>query len=257
MRHCRPCIIVIAACVLLNAAEARAGGGFGCVGGSGGSTLPSGHGVTGTVGGMSGFSGLGGCCGGFSMCGFSGTGFGGCCGGIAGCSFGGCMGMIGMCGGCGIGGCFGSIAFQPSQSYSSWNASPGRSYYYRTLTVHTPPPSESALEFILVYHPERPRYFYYYDPVERKFFGRYSVGIKPEQCFSLLSPNLRKASLKDVADLGYGVAGPMPTIPQIIRPRPGTTIDAMLQNTKLMRPPESLPNEQLGLPAEEPTLKKK
>jgi hypothetical protein len=161
---------------------------------------------------------------------------------------------------CGFGGCCGGFGVQfpqPTQSYSGWSPSPAKTYYYRTLILHTLPPNEATLEFVLVHHPERPKAFYYYDPVDKKFFGRYNIGAKPEQCFNLIPWSSRKGSLKDISDASAPFAGPMPDFKHIIRPRPGTTLDPALQNLKLMRPPESIPDLLLGLPAEEPTLKKK
>ncbi|HZZ80691.1 MAG TPA: hypothetical protein VFE62_19470 [Gemmataceae bacterium] len=252
MRHIGTLVIV--ACMLGTTSVVRAQGGIGGVGGSGG--VPSGRGYTGSMHGFTGTCGL-------SIMGMSGMG-----------GMGGMQGLIGMggcCGGmftgyqcnpygfCNFGGCGGGFGFNwmPTQSYSSWSPSPAKTYYYRTLTVHTPPPNEAVLEFVLVYHPDRPKYFYYYDPVDKKFLGRYTIGAKPEQCFSLLSWNSRKASLKEIGDPGMALAGPMPDFKHIIRPRPGTKLEPALQNLKLMRPPESIPDWLLGLPAEEPTLKKK
>lgn len=214
-----------------------------------------------TFGGCGGFSGtMSGCFGGcpmhMGMCGFG--GFSGCIGGMP-CSFGGCLGG-------GFSGCFGSFPCsfgggqfsggQHIQTYTKWSASPGRSYFYRVLHVQTPAPSEATLEFILVHQPDRPKYFYYFDPVDKKYLGRFIIGAKPEQCFNLLPFADRRTNIKEIPESAYRAIGTMPTFPQVIRPRPGTMVEPSLQNVRLSRPPEAIPDELLGLPPEELSLRK-
>jgi hypothetical protein len=235
--------------------EARAGGGvaggYPMTGGFGGQT--SGQGWSGSFGGMmgmTGFNGMGGCCGG--MMGMGGAS--GCCG------LGGCGAMMGMCGfngmtGCCGGmmgmGCCGVFPTAPTQAYSKWTPSPGMLYSYRTLNIQNTPPHDRSLEFILVHYPERPKFFFYYDPVEKSYFGRYRLGAGAADSFSLLGFADRKANLKDIPESAYRSTGAMPAVPQVIRARPGTTVDAALRNLRLLRPPESMPDELLGLPPEE------
>jgi hypothetical protein len=121
--------------------------------------------------------------------------------------------------------------------------------------IQTPAPSTAAIEFILVHYPERSKLFYFYDPVERKYFGRYRIGAGSTDCFNLLGFVDRKANLKDIPDSAYRSTGGMPQVGQVIRARPGTTVDAALEKLKLLRPPESVPDQLLGLPPEEPALK--
>lgn len=223
----------------------------GSFGGESAPQPPRGGGGAGMVGVGGGFSGcFGGCPCSFGGCFGNPCNIGGCCG------FGGCFGGLpcqfggGCFGGfqCQFGGCFGS---QPTQTYSQWSHSPGRSYFYRTLHIKTPAPNESTIEFIMVHQPDRPKHYYFFDPVDKKYFGRYMLGAKTEQCFALLSVSDRKINLKDIPDSAYRTIAAMPTMPQIIRPRPGTTVDPSLQNVKLMRPPEVIPDQLLGLPPEE------
>jgi hypothetical protein len=117
-------------------------------------------------------------------------------------------------------------------------------------------PSDTTLEFVLIHYPDRPKFFYYFDPVERKYFGRYRVGALPAEAFQMVHPAERKATLKDIMEASFRTLGSMPTIPQITKLKMTTPPDAYLQTLKLMRPPESIPDDLLGLPAEEPSLKK-
>lgn len=72
----------------------------------------------------------------------------------------------------------------------------------------------------------------------------------------MVHPAERKATLKDIMEASFRTLGSMPTIPQITKLKMTTPPDAYLQTLKLMRPPESIPDDLLGLPAEEPSLKK-
>jgi hypothetical protein len=181
-------------------------------------------------------------------------------------------GMIGMSGHCGYIGfsgcfgnpfCFGSMSgcfggyFMPTQAYSRWAPSPNKAYYHRTLTIQTPAPNETAFEFVMVHYPDRPKFFYYYDPVDKKYFGRYRLGAPPTESFQVLQFNDRKASLSDIKDSAYRNTSGMPPFSLIVRPKQGTTLDATLQNLKLLRPPETVPDALLGLPPEEPPVLKK
>ena len=270
MRHWHAGPGILLACFLGLAAEARAGnfGGFsagfatdGSVGaGFGGIAQQCATPLAGCIGsapasGMIGMCGFGGCTGGF------GCSIGGCLGGHP-CSFGGCLG-------CSFGGCFGTVpcsfsgfcggfsTSMPTQTYSKWSPSANKTYYFRILQVQTPPPNDLCLEFILVHYPDRPKFFYFYDPVDKKYFGRYLLGARPENCFNLLNVNDRQTNLKDIPESAFRHTAGMPTVTQVLRPRTGTVIDGVaLQNLKLQRPPESIPDELLGLPPEEPTLKK-
>lgn len=234
--------------LLAVSAEARAT--FGGAGFGGGAPAPGGAGQSrpAAAGGMTGFAGA---CGPSGFAGMS--GFSGCFGGPNMCGFSGCLGGP-YCYGS-MSGCFGSFAVA-TQTYSKWAPSPGKAYYHRTLTIQMPPPNEAILEFVLVHYPDRPKFFYYYDPVEKKYFGRYRTGATPTDCFHVLGFADRKPSLKDIKDSAFRSTGGMPIMKYVLQPKSGVSVDAALQNLKLLRPPESIPDELLGLPPEEPALKK-
>jgi len=212
--------------------------------------------------GMGGMIGMGGCCGGI-------MGMSGMVGGMGNCYPGGLCGFSGYCGFCGFTGCWGISPFYygypyyglnalptPPQAYSKWIPSPSKTYYHRTLTIQIAAPSATTLEFVLVHYPERPKFFYFYDPVEKKYLGRYRVGAGPGDCFSLLEFEERRTNLKDIPESAYQNPGSMPMMPAVIYARPGTSIDPNLQNLTLLRPPEGVPDGLLGLPPEEKGLKK-
>ena len=218
---------------------------------------PGGMGMSGMVGGSMGGGLIGmpyyGCCGGFSqpLQVMGGTGFSGMVG-FPGCCWGPC-------------GCWGFPTFPfnglnaipaATQSYSKWTPSPNKTYYFRTLSIQTPAPNEALVEFIAVHYPDRPKYFYYFDAVEKKYVGRYRVGAGPTECFNLIAFGDRKAHLKDIPESAFENATAMPMVPSLIYTRPGTTIEPYLQNLTLLRPPDAVPDQLLGLPPEEKGLKK-
>ncbi len=84
-------------------------------------------------------------------------------------------GTMGGC--CGLGGCFGGLPMSGmmgmqsvNQSYSKWTPSPSRAYYYRTLSIKTPPPNEAALNSSSSTMPIGPNSFTSTNPVEKKYF---------------------------------------------------------------------------------------
>jgi hypothetical protein len=226
----------------------------GSIGGAAGFGTGSLTGVSGIAGkcGVSGYTGLCGCCGGIgAMCGVMGfTGMGGCCGGMTGMY--GCLGCYPSYP------LYGAFLSTSSQTYAPWKASPNKAYYHRTTQVYAPAPNDISFEFVIVYYPERPKYFYFFDPAEKKYIGQYQLGARPEKCFSLLNPNERKASLRDVSTALFRNPGPMPSLQQTFRPSGAIIGDSnALKDIKLQRPPESIPDDLLGLPPEEALEKKK
>src|SRR5262249_46291804 len=161
------------------------------------------------------------------------------------CGFAGMSGCYGMIGYCGFGGCFGGpicMGFMygcfgsfPSltQTYSKWTPSPSKAYYYRVLTVQTPAPNDLTFEFVLVHYPDRPKFLYYYDPVEKKYVGRYRPGARQEDCFHLVSPNYRKSNLADIPESSFRSIGGMPVLHQVIQTKPNVTDAPVVKTLKL------------------------
>lgn len=146
-----------------------------------------------------------------------------------------------------------------TQFYSKWQPSPSKSYYYRVLQIQTPAPTERSFEFVLVHYPDRPKMFYFFDPVEKTYLGRFKLRSSTEKCFELLSASDRNASLNEIKETAYRPIGGMPSLAHFITPKSGVLAAELngLRNVKILRPPESVPDELLGLPAEEGSPKKK
>jgi hypothetical protein len=166
------------------------------------------------------------------LCGFTGaSGFGGCCGG----NFSGFP----------CGGYFGGFGAVPQQFYGAWNKFPGKTYYHRDLYVASPFAYQSLT---VIHYPDRPNYFYFYDPAQKKYVGRYRRGAKDQECFAPLPPNFRKATLGEVVEKSYSKWGPMPTMAQLTAP-PATGAPPSMATLgtppQLVRPSDTLPGHDL------------
>jgi hypothetical protein len=189
----------------------------------------------GSFGHRTGYLGAGGACGMYGI-----GGFGGCFGSFP-CSFGGCFGSFP----CSFGGCFGGISGTPQQFYGAWNKFPLRSYYHRDLYVANPFAYQSLT---VIHYPDRPNYFYFYDPAQKKYVGRYRRGAKDQDCFAMLAPNFRKATLGEVAEKSFSKWGPMPAIAQLTAPAVASSaapMPALGTPPQLVRPPDTLPGHDL------------
>jgi hypothetical protein len=176
----------------------------------------------------------------FGLCGIG--GIGGCHGGIG--------GMIGICG---LGGCCGGLmgCAQPTQFYSDWSRFPGRSYFHRSHHLLAPNFSMvagSTPELLVIYYPDRPHYFYYYDPQQKKYVGRYRPASKDTECFAVLAPAKRKRSLAEITESSFGKWGPMPALASLLSP--SGLIAASTFPSQIQRPPDGLPGH--NLPPDEP-----
>jgi hypothetical protein len=65
----------------------------------------------------------------------------------------------------------------------------------------------------VIYHPQRPKYYYYYNPVKRAYWGRCPVEQNGEAQYSLLAEKDRKGKLEEIAETAFPEPGPMPKVP--------------------------------------------
>ncbi|TVP97637.1 MAG: hypothetical protein EA381_14520, partial [Planctomycetaceae bacterium] len=76
-------------------------------------------------------------------------------------------------------------------------------YYYTPVRYH-----------VVVCYPSRPRYFYYYNPYRRTYWGRFDTEGAPGQQYSILAPEDRRENLADIPESAFPPPGPMPVIPE-------------------------------------------
>ena len=109
-----------------------------------------------------------------------------------------------------------------SQSYNYYYVY----YYYRPVVTYT------TYEYhYCIYYPSQPSYVYYYNPTTQVYWGRYKVGSKGDERYSILAEKDRKKDLKDIPEEAFPKPGPMPTIPGA---KDGAAIEP---------PPENLPKD--------------
>jgi hypothetical protein len=86
--------------------------------------------------------------------------------------------------------------------YSSWHATPYH-YYYRNYYYQP-----NAHDYV-IYYPKYPRYLYYYNPVNKTYWGRFDVKTKG---YSLLAEEDRRGALKDIPEKAFPEAGELPPV---------------------------------------------
>src|SRR5262249_30566615 len=91
-----------------------------------------------------------------------------------------------------------------------------------------------------IYYPAQPKYVYYYNPVSKKYWGRFDVDAAG---YSLLEEKDRAALLADVPESAFPKPGPMPAIPGS---KDGPAMDRPPKELPEYRPPSSKPPAQPG-----------
>jgi hypothetical protein len=96
---------------------------------------------------------------------------------------------------------------------TSWSYSQNVGYYY-TSYYFQPAVTQTTYSYhYCIYYPSQPQYIYYYNPVSQVYWGRYEIGSKGENRYSLLAEKDRKKELKDIPESAFPKPGKMPEIP--------------------------------------------
>ncbi len=99
------------------------------------------------------------------------------------------------------------------QYYSSWSYHPQRSYHYRTYYYKPTPRYTSYNYHYCVHYPSRPRYVYYYNPHQRRYWGRFDLEGQDGAHYSILAEKDRKEKLSDIPEESFPAPAAMPVIP--------------------------------------------
>ncbi|MDX2273141.1 MAG: hypothetical protein NW237_14490 [Cyanobacteriota bacterium] len=101
----------------------------------------------------------------------------------------------------------------PRQFYSDWVKTPQfsfRTYYYK------PTPSYAGYKHqFVIYTPTKPDYLYYFNPYEKKFWGRIQTFSKGEPKYSLLKSVDQKSVLSEIPESAFPDFGPLPAMPEV------------------------------------------
>jgi hypothetical protein len=96
---------------------------------------------------------------------------------------------------------------------SSYTYSPIYGYYY-VRYYYQPAPTYTTYDYhYCIYYPSRPDYLYYYNPVSQAYWGRYKVGSKENERYSILAEKDRKKDLKEIPESAFPAPAAMPAIP--------------------------------------------
>jgi hypothetical protein len=100
----------------------------------------------------------------------------------------------------------------PRQYYSGWTHNWKERFYYRSY-YYKPKPDDPGYQFHhVVYYQDRPKFYYWYNPQKKVFWGRSPVGAAQVPRYSLLPESARKGSLKEIGE-AFPPPGPMPPVP--------------------------------------------
>lgn len=100
------------------------------------------------------------------------------------------------------------------QYYSGWRRHSSYSYYYRYY-YYQPTYSYSGYKYhYVIYYPSTPRYYYYYNPYNGNYWGRFDTQGKPGEQYSLLAEKDRKDTLSAIPEAAFPKPAAMPNIPE-------------------------------------------
>lgn len=121
--------------------------------------------------------------------------------------------------------------YSPRQYYGSWSYHPTKHYHYRPYYYKPTPTYTGYKHHYVIYQPAQPRYYYYYNPYRKTYWGRCPVDHGGKEAYSHLAPEHQKGDLKDIPETAFPAPGALPPIPES---------DATA-NVKLDLPPDDLP----------------
>jgi hypothetical protein len=104
-----------------------------------------------------------------------------------------------------------SYGIQARQYYSTWSYHSVHRYHYRQY-FYKPVATATAYSYhYVISYPTQPRYFYFYNPVKKHYWGRYDIEAKG---YSILAENDRKEKLEDIKECAFPKPGKMPNMPE-------------------------------------------
>lgn len=99
----------------------------------------------------------------------------------------------------------------PRQYYSHWQKAPASEYAYRTYYYK---PAEDYAGYKHHYVIHKGDYNYYYNPYEKKVWGRCHAQHNGQPLYQLLAPQDRRASISEIPETAFPQPGPLPPIPE-------------------------------------------
>lgn len=96
------------------------------------------------------------------------------------------------------------------QYYGNWSYNEINSYHYRHYYYKPVVTAPTYSYHYVIHYPAQPRYYYYYNPVKRHYWGRFDT---QEKGYSLLAEADRKEKLEDIKESAFPKPAAMPNVP--------------------------------------------
>lgn len=107
---------------------------------------------------------------------------------------------------------------KPRQYYSEWKKHPSQDYHYRTYYYKPKDDYPGYKHHYVVYSPKKPKHLYYYNPYQKKYWGRCHAGYTHTQpghgLYSHLQPQHRQGSIDAIPEAAFPEFGDLPPIPE-------------------------------------------
>ena len=124
--------------------------------------------------------------------------------------------------------------YSPRQYYGAWQKHPRFDYYYRGYYYKPHADYSGYKHHYVVLHPSRPTHCYFYNPYQKKYWGRCPLQHEGKPQYSHLAPEYQKPNLADVPESAFPPYGGLPALPE------------STDGAKLDLPPDDLPDDIKG-----------
>lgn len=108
------------------------------------------------------------------------------------------------------------------QFYGSWAYHSGHGYHHRCLYFKPAADDTSFRSHYCIYYASKPRYVYFWNRYEQKYWGRFDTEGKAGARYSILKEEDRREKLDEIPESAFPPPGAMPVIPGA---EDGVTID--------------------------------
>jgi hypothetical protein len=115
------------------------------------------------------------------------------------------------------------------QYYGNWQKHAQQNYYYRAYYYKPYPTYAGYKHHYVMYHPQHPKHFYYYNPYKKTYWGRCPVDYGGQSLYSKLADRDCRENLEDIPETAFPAPAKAPAVPE-------ATDDATLE-----LPPDDLP----------------
>ncbi len=102
------------------------------------------------------------------------------------------------------------------QYYSAWSHHAENGYFYRYYYFKPSPQFDVYHHNFCIYYPSRPRYVYFYNPVNRVYWGRFDTQGAAGKQYSMLAEKDQNGDLRAIPESAFPPPGVMPSMPNAI-----------------------------------------